>query len=115
AALEIIGADGDRPLVLVGHSTGGLVLSLWCDRHPGRAAALVLNSPWLEFQLAGTARKFIASIVQLRARFNPHDVAPQLDYGFYTRAQHEVGPAEEFAGINLEWRPERTHAVLSGW
>ncbi|GAA4375673.1 hypothetical protein GCM10023152_19860 [Agromyces bauzanensis] len=44
------GAGGRRPLILMGHSTGGLTLSLWCVRNPGRAAALVLNSPWLEFQ-----------------------------------------------------------------
>lgn len=39
-----------RPLILVGHSAGGLALALWAHRHPGRAAALILNSPWLEFQ-----------------------------------------------------------------
>ena len=46
------GLRKERRLVLVGHSTGGLTLSLWASTHPGVAAAVILNSPWLEFQLS---------------------------------------------------------------
>jgi len=119
AALGIMagGPDGGPPrrLILLGHSTGGLILSLWTARHPGRVGALLLNSPWLEFQLASRVRQLITPLVALSARFNPREVAPQLDFGFYTRAQREVGPAEELAGANAVWRPEHSHAVLAGW
>lgn len=117
-ALDVIraaGADPTRKLVLFGHSTGGLVLSLWASRHPGQADALVLNSPWLEFQLSTAGRQLIAPIVNLGARFKPKDIAPQLDYGFYSRAQREVGPQEELAAVDPIWRPERSHAVSTGW
>lgn len=118
-ALDVIAAedpgDGPRKLVLFGHSTGGLVLSLWAAQHPGRADALVLNSPWLEFQLATAGRQVIAPLVALGARFKPKEIAPQLDYGFYTRAQLEVGPKDELATIDPRWRPERSHAVATGW
>lgn len=40
----------DLPIILQGHSTGGLICSLWAHAHPGRIAGLVLNSPWLEMQ-----------------------------------------------------------------
>ncbi|MBL3699512.1 alpha/beta hydrolase [Leucobacter luti] len=109
------GADPTRKLVLLGHSTGGLVLSLWAARHPGRADALILNSPWLEFQLSAAGRQVIAPLVALSARFMPKDVAPQLDYGFYTRAQREVGPQDELAVIDPQWRPERSHGVSTAW
>lgn len=117
AALAMMG-EGEpepRPLVLFGHSTGGLVLSLWAAAHPGKAAALVLNSPWLEFQLASTGRQVLMPLLNLGARTNPYEVAPQLDYGFYTRAQREVGPRDELDLVNPVWRPERTHAVRGGW
>ncbi|WP_053383062.1 alpha/beta hydrolase [Leucobacter celer] len=117
-ALEVMEEErpaGARRLVLLGHSTGGLVLSLWADTHPGRADALVLNSPWLEFQLASAGRQVLMPLINLSARFNPREVAPQLDYGFYTRAQREVGPQDELALVDAAWRPERTHAVLNGW
>ncbi|EYT54697.1 alpha/beta hydrolase [Leucobacter sp. UCD-THU] len=117
AALEVMG-EGEpepRPLILFGHSTGGLVLSLWAAEHPGRAHALVLNSPWLEFQLASAGRQVLMPLLNLGARTNPREVAPQLDYGFYTRAQREVGPLDELELVNAAWRPERTHAVRGGW
>ena len=112
---EAAGKGHQRRLVLLGHSTGGLVLSLWAAKHPGRAAAVILNSPWLEFQLKGAGRQFFAPIVKFGATLNPREVAPQLDYGYYSRAQREVGPVADLAGVNHEWRPDRSHAVLSGW
>ena len=110
-----IATGRSRRLLLFGHSTGGLVLSLWADRHPGVAAGLMLNSPWLELQLAEAGRQLIAPIVNLSTRLNPREVGPQLDLGFYSRAQREVGPADDLAGMNEEWRPPRTHPVSSGW
>lgn len=104
-----------RKLLLLGHSTGGLVLSLWASRNPGIADALVLNSPWLELQLSTRGRQVIAPIVNLGAKFSPLEGIPQLDYGFYMRAVREVGPKGEVAGINPEWKPEQSHPVYAGW
>ena len=116
-ALETMseGSHEPRKLVLFGHSTGGLVLSLWAARNPGRASALLLNSPWLEFQLSRTGRQLISPLVKLTARLAPHEIAPQLDFGFYTRALQQVGPQEEIRHINLLWRPERAQPVHNGW
>ena len=114
AALAARGDAEGRRLVLLGHSTGGLTLSLWASRHPDRADALILNSPWLELQLAA-ARAAIAPVVDLQARLRPMDVAPQIDLGFYTRAQREVAYDEDPLEVNLEWRPEQTMRVHAGW
>ncbi|MFE6736282.1 alpha/beta hydrolase [Microbacterium sp. NPDC057650] len=116
AALDVIRADAaDRRLVLLGHSTGGLILSLWADRHPGVAQAVVLNSPWLEFQAPRLARETITPLVDLQARWRPLDRAPQVDFGFYTRAQNEVADPDDPVEVNLDWRPEQTMAVHAGW
>ncbi len=45
AAVATIRADHAH-LVLTGHSTGGLITTLWAADRPGRIDALVLNSPW---------------------------------------------------------------------
>ncbi|MFD5226467.1 alpha/beta hydrolase [Microbacterium sp. NPDC058342] len=114
AALAARGDVTGRRLVLLGHSTGGLVLSLWASRHPGEADAVVLNSPWLEFQL-GAARAAIAPVVGLQARWWPKDAAPQIDLGFYTRAQNEVADLDDPMEIDLAWRPEQSMTVHAAW
>lgn len=108
------GAEASRRLVLLGHSTGGLTLSLWASRHPDAADAVILNSPWLEFQFA-PARAAIAPMVELQARIRPLEAAPQVDLGFYTRAQQEVADPDDPMDVNLEWRPAQTMAVYAGW
>ncbi len=105
-----------RRLLLLGHSTGGLVLSLWADRHRGVADGLLLNSPWLELQLSSVARKALAPVVGIRAKFSPHEIAlPQIDLGFYWQALQESCDEAEFSGINREWRLEKSPQVRTGW
>ncbi|MCW3493567.1 alpha/beta hydrolase [Microbacterium sp. SSM24] len=118
AALSEMGHGADaaspRRLVLLGHSTGGLTLTLWAARHRGRATALVLNSPWLELQLGAIGRQAIAPLVHARARFDPRGSQPPVDLGFYTRAQTEIGVLP--LGIDKpEWRPERGFITRPGW
>jgi len=118
AALAVMQADSDavgRRLVLLGHSTGGLILSLWAARNPGIASALILNSPWLEFQLPRFTRETIAPLVELRAKYRPLDRAPQVDLGYYTRAQQEAADPADPMDVNLAWRPAQTMAVHAGW
>lgn len=119
AALAAIASDdaGDetsaRPLILLGHSTGGLILSLWAARNPGRAAALVLNSPWLEFQLRGIGRQAISPMIEFRARLDPMGPLPNVDLGFYTRSI-----AKELDGeweYDHRWRPDRGFATHPAW
>lgn len=116
AAIASNGADDEtsaRPLILLGHSTGGLIFSLWAARNPGRAAALVLNSPWLEFQLRGIGRQAISPMIEFRARLDPMGPLPNVDLGFYTRSI-----AKELDGeweYDHHWRPDRGFATHPAW
>ncbi len=104
---------GERPLVLLGHSTGGLILSLWAARHPGAASAVVLNSPWLEFQASEVGRAVVAPLIQARTRFRPLAPLPSLDPGFYTRAVSKKYDGEwEYESA---WRPDRGFPVTASF
>lgn len=72
-------------IVLMGHSTGGLVACLWAHRHPGRVAGLILNSPWLELQGSGMLRHLSSPAVAQIARFQPKAPLPNIDPGYYHR------------------------------
>ncbi len=113
AALDAMGtAREGRRLVLLGHSTGGLTLTLWAARHPGVADLLVLNSPWLELQLGPLGRQALAPIVNVRARLDPLGTHPVVDLGFYTRAQRELGTLPDSPD---GWRPAQGFPTHPGW
>ncbi|GAA5206726.1 alpha/beta hydrolase [Microbacterium kyungheense] len=119
AALDAMGQGSPqepsvRRLVLMGHSTGGLILTLWASRHAGRAAALVLNSPWLELQLGAIGRHALAPLVEMRARWDPRGAQPEVDFGFYTRAQQEIGSLPDDPE-RATWRPDRGFPTAPGW
>lgn len=113
AALDAMGTAGlGRRLVVIGHSTGGLTLTLWAARHPGVVSAVVLNSPWLELQTGAIGRQALAPLVSARAKFDPLGSHPVVDLGFYTRAQRELGTLPESPD---NWRPERGFPTHPGW
>lgn len=116
AALRVMGHDTDaatrRRLMLIGHSTGGLTLTVWAASHPGVADALILNSPWLELQTGPWGREALAPLVAARARWDPMGTQPEADLGFYTRAQREVGTLPDAPD---GWRPERGFPTHPGW
>lgn len=102
-----------RKLVLMGHSTGGLIFSLWADRNPGRANAVVLNSPWLEYQLTAAARALVTPVIRAGKKLNPLVQMPNIDFGFYSRTI-DINKEGEWSFIE-DWRPEHGFAVRPAW
>lgn len=115
AALAMIADEhgADTPLVIMAHSTGGLTTALWADRHPGRATALVLNSPWLELQGSGVLRNLSMPVVEHLARLNPKTPLPPIDPGFYTRTI-DVAHGGEWT-FDERWRFPQSMPVRPGW
>ncbi|WP_341360004.1 alpha/beta hydrolase [Georgenia sp. M64] len=62
-ALATIRAAGARHVVLLGHSTGGLLSVLWAHDHPGGVDALVLNSPWLDLNAGWITRGPVTAVL----------------------------------------------------
>ncbi|MHB1489283.1 alpha/beta hydrolase family protein [mine drainage metagenome] len=115
AALAVIRAEhGVRSRVmLMGHSTGGLVLALWADRHPGEASGLILNSPWLELQGSAVARHISAPAVRQLARYQPRAPMPNIDPGFNARTVRTAEGGEW--DYEKKWRPTPSFPVRAGW
>jgi alpha-beta hydrolase superfamily lysophospholipase len=107
------GEKPHRKLVLMGHSTGGLILSLWADRNPGRASVVILNSPWLEYQLTAAVRTVAAPVIGFQARVNPKAPMANIDRGHYFRTISSTKDGEW--DVNPDWRPEHGFTVHTGW
>lgn len=116
-AIELIRRLGrrnsGRKLVLMGHSTGGLVASLWAQRHPDQVAALVLNSPWLELQTRELGRLALAPMIGALGKYQPKVAFKVSEPGFYARTVSKRLEGEW--DIDARWRPDRSFAIYPGW
>jgi alpha-beta hydrolase superfamily lysophospholipase len=113
SALRLIAADYPQSPVLMGHSTGGLTLSLWADRHPGRSRALVLNSPWLEMQGSALVRLMAQAVLDPVARLQPKSFLklPRVDHYWRSISAEADGDWT----LHPLWRPRHSFEVPSGW
>ena len=112
AAVDVIAAEHDA-LVLMGHSTGGLVASLWAARHPGRIDAVVLNSPWLDLQGSATVRALGTPVIDALGSRSPTAVLRLPDAGLYARALHSSLDGEWDYDLDLKANP--TQPIRVGW
>lgn len=112
AAVELIMEDHDQ-IVLMGHSTGGLIASLYADSHPGVFAAVVLNSPWLDLQGSPVLRALGAPLITALGGQRPTRVLPLPDSGFYKRALHVTDGGEWDYDLTLKSTPSAP--VRVGW
>lgn len=117
AALDVMGhgreAAPERKLVLMGHSTGGLVVSLWTASNQDRMAGLVLNSPWLEFQTREAGRKIMEPGIRVQSALVPRSQLVNLDRGLYARSI-----SSRFDGewdYDVAWRPDAGWRATPAW
>ena len=109
-ALEVIGG----PVLLAGHSTGGLVCSLYADRGERRSQvrALWLNSPFFDWKVPAAKRAQL-SIAALTGMAFPFLKSPEGLHPAYVRSLHR-----QFGGewdFDLGLKPEHGFPVYFGW
>lgn len=114
-AMSVIRRDLGRAarVMLMAHSTGGLVGVLWAQRHPDQVCGLVLNSPWLELAGASFARALTTPVVAGLARSQPKQPMPNIDQGFYSRTILAAHGGEWT--YDEAWRPTPAFPVRPGW
>ena len=94
-AIEIIREEReDEPIILMGHSTGGLIATLWAHRHPGVLNGLILNSAWLEMQSMAAWRGAMTPVIGRIASRNPMWEVPSGGAGHYARGARLLGASD---------------------
>ena len=121
-ALAIISAANPAAQsVIYGHSTGGLVVSLWLDRVRTRGdtaalgvAGLVLNSPFLDLSGPSVLRsRATAGVLGAASRVNKTRVVRAAGKGGYGLTLHRDYDGE--FDYNLQWKPVGGFPVTAGW
>ena len=121
-ALAIISAENPAARVLVyGHSTGGLVVSLWLDRVRSRGdtaalkiAGLVLNSPFLDLNGPAILRtRATSTAIGAASRVRATRVVRGAGSGGYGLTLHRAYHGE--FDYNLTWKPIGGFPITVGW
>lgn len=114
AAAEVIREEhGHQKLVVVGHSTGGLITSLWAHERPDAVDALVLNSPWLDLAESWFHRTIATRLNHVIGRVLPKVVMRGRGSPTYAHSIHAAHQGEW--DFNLDWKPSNAFPIRSGW
>jgi alpha-beta hydrolase superfamily lysophospholipase len=115
AAAAIIRADGNRTLLVNGHSTGGLFAALWADarRDAGIIDGLFLNSPFFDFNSPWLVRRPVAAAVSQLARRAPYRIIPRGLSSLYGESLHAEHRGEW--RYDLTWKPLQGFPIRAGW
>ncbi len=112
AAADLIAADHDR-LLLMGHSTGGLIAALWAAHNADRLEGLILNSPWLDMQGSAIVRALGAPVIDALGSRAPTSIIRLPDLGFTARSLHISLGGEWDYDLTLKSRPGPP--IRTGW
>lgn len=114
AAARVVRAElGHTTLAVLGHSTGGLVASLWAHslRHAGVVDALVLNSPWFDLNARWFHRVVSTRILDL-APVDPRFVVADGPSAYSWHLHVDHGGRWRY---DLDLKPPGGFPVRAGW
>lgn len=115
-AIRIVRADGNDSLLLAGHSTGGLITSLYAHerRSEGSVDAIFLNSPFFEFNAGWLARAAAIPTIAKIGRHDPHQPTRLAFSPLHGQSLHK-----NYRGVwdyRLDWKPnEGFLPITAGW
>nr|WP_315158073.1 alpha/beta hydrolase [uncultured Flavobacterium sp.] len=114
-ALAIMAAEGNLKTVLYGHSTGGLIITLYASAVKGkeRFDALICNSPFYDFNVPWIQKKTVIPLLSLLGRLKPDTNLPIGFSKFYGKSLHNSDFGEW--DYNLLWKPHVAPAINAGW
>ena len=99
-------------VALLGHSTGGLIASLYANGRPGAVDAVVLNSPWLDLRGSWFERGPLTQALRVVGRVAPNVVVGHIA-PYYGRALH-TGSGGEWE-FDLAWKPHEGFPARAGF
>ncbi len=118
-ALDILAREHGSVVVLA-HSTGGLIVPLWADHlrreepeEHAKLAGIILNSPWLDLQFPSWQVAVLKPVLNTLGAVFPSLPLPHGGEGTYGRSIHKDEHGEW--DFNTSWKPIDGHRKYLGW
>jgi len=107
--------DNIQHLLLSGHSTGGLITSVYTSstQQQDTIQALFLNSPFFEFNESWLKKNFVLGLVAVVEKAFPYLKFSNGLPDLYGRSLHKNFKGEW--DYNLKWKPNNGFPVRAGW
>lgn len=110
SALAEMKRNGVDSVVLMGHSTGGLITASYMnDRKPAQVKKLILNSPFLDWNMSPLMEKAVVPVVAWGGGFMPGISISQSPDSTYSQT------LLSHWSYNTDWKVSRARPVTSGW
>lgn len=114
SALSVMAREGYDKVVLMGHSTGGLTTSYYMTVHRAdrsQVKALVLNSPFLDWNLSKFQEKFLVPFVSVLP-FKKMKISQGMSRAY---AESLLSKYHGEWDCNTDWKLEVSPSVTIGW
>lgn len=112
AALAAVRSYCYEQVLIVAHSTGGLITPLYLDQHPYAADALILNSPWLDLNASWFNRTVTTTALDGFASLVPRLRVSRLQEPYGHSLHVSTGGEWDF---DLAWKPISKVPVYAAW
>jgi alpha-beta hydrolase superfamily lysophospholipase len=114
-ALSIMHHEGVDKILISGHSTGGLIVTLYANQRIGKELfdAVYLNSPFYDMNLNPILKKVVLPLVVKKGAKKPEKLmkgglSPWYGMSIYYKDKGEWQ-------YNLDWKPHNAPSVNYGW
>lgn len=116
-AIQQIKAGGARELVLMAHSTGGLIISLYLEdtQNSDSVQALVLNSPFLDFNFSKVQERLVIPMLDGIGRVSPRTIVAGISKEPDLYAQSLLKRYHGLWDYNTEWKKAKGHTIRLEW
>lgn len=113
--LSIMRSEGNTEIILMGHSTGGLITALYCNERKNNlpVKGLILNSPFLDMNQSWMKEKVLVPVVSFFGLFSPNIKIKQGKSTAYAESLLADHHGEWIYDTNKKFM--QSPPVTSGW
>lgn len=115
AVARIRAGNSHRPLLLMGHSAGGLSCTLYVDARPRLVQGLILNSPFFGFSGPLHERWLLRNMISPFGAIEPRFVVQKDGGPLYASSLHRDFDRGGEWSYELSWKRAGGLPVLAGW
>ncbi|MDD4753529.1 MAG: alpha/beta hydrolase [Desulfitobacteriaceae bacterium] len=114
SALAIIREEGNNHIVLMAHSTGGLITPLYLDsRKDSKVESLILNSPFLDMNMSWFMEKVAIPVVSFLAKIFPDWIVEKVGLSSY--AESLLAEHKGEWTFNTSWKRPQGYPKKAAW